>query len=246
MTVIGDERARWDDLAGWWQEQFTDGVDPEYEEQILPIAEEALQGSRLVLDVGCGEGQVSRRVSATGARVIGVDLSVEQIVEAARRQGGPHYAQAPAHALPFADATFDAVVVCLMLEHIDVLEPVLAEFARVLEPGGRLIVFLNHPLLQTKDAAWVIDYNFEPPERSWRIGPYLHEGSFVDQVEKGVFVRFVHRPLSRYVNGLLDAGFALTRMEEPAPPEGFIAIAEEYREQAAIPRLLVLRATKGA
>ena len=57
---------------------------------------------------------------------------------------------------------------------------------------------------------------------------------------------FVHRPLSVYINALIDAGLVLGRMLEPAPPEGFLAIAEEYRDAADIPRLLYLRADKPA
>ena len=55
-----------------------------------------------------------------------------------------------------------------------------------------------------------------------------------------MFIPFVHRPLSRYLNAMVDAGFNLKRMVEPAPPEGFLAKAASYREAAAIPRLLVL------
>jgi len=54
----------------------------------------------------------------------------------------------------------------------------------------------------------------------------------------------VHRPLSVYVNALVAAGLYLTKMIEPAPPAGFLEKAEEYRQAAAFPRLLVLRAGK--
>ena len=57
----------------WWQDEFTDGADPEYEEQILPLIDRHLAGHRRVLDVGCGEGQVARRAVGLGAEVVGVD-----------------------------------------------------------------------------------------------------------------------------------------------------------------------------
>jgi hypothetical protein len=57
---------------------------------------------------------------------------------------------------------------------------------------------------------------------------------------------FLHRPVSRYVNAMIDSGLYLDRMEEPAPPPGFLAIAEEYREAASIPRLLFLGAVKSS
>ena len=71
----------------------------------------------------------------------------------------------------------------------------------------------------------------DPPEQYWRIGPYLVEDETIEEVEKGVFIRFIHRPLSRYVNALADHGLLLERMDEPAPPPGFLALAPEYAER---------------
>ena len=84
----------------------------------------------------------------------------------------------------------------------------------------------------------------DPPEQYWRIGPYLVEDTSLEEVDKGVFIPFVHRPLSRYVNAMIAAGLLVTRMEEPPPPPGFLGRADEYREAATIPRLLFLRAEK--
>ena len=57
-------------------------------------------------------------------------------------------------------------------------------------------------------------------------------------------IRFVHRPLHRYVNALVAAGLYVTRMDEPAPPPGFLAQAPEYEDAATVPRLLYLRTVK--
>jgi ubiquinone/menaquinone biosynthesis C-methylase UbiE len=234
----------WETHAGWWQDGFTEGADPEYTEQILPLADEWLAGRARVLDVGTGEGQLARRLSASGAAVVGVDPTMAQIEEAARRGGGPTYVRSGAAALPFSDGSFDAVVACLVFEHIDDVDDAIGEVARVLEPGGRLVFFLNHPLLQTPGSGWIDDQILDPPEQYWRVGPYLTEASTIEQVEKGVFIRFVHRPLGRYVNALADAGLVLERMVEPAPPPGFLARADEYVDAATIPRLLLLVARR--
>jgi hypothetical protein len=66
----------------------------------------------------------------------------------------------------------------------------------------------------------------------------------MEQVEKGVFIRFVHRPLHRYVNAMAGQGLLIEHMVEPAPPAGFLAQAPEYLEAASIPRLLLLVARK--
>jgi SAM-dependent methyltransferase len=235
----------WEQQAGWWQEGFTAGADPEYEEQILPLAAEELAGAAHVLDVGCGEGQVGRLAAAVGAtHVFGVDPTWNQLVVAQQRAGGPAYARAGADALPFPAGAFDAVVACLVFEHIRAVDAAIAEVARVLRPGGRFVFFLNHPLLQTPGSGWIDDQVLDPPEQYWRIGPYLVEDETIEQVEHGVFIPFIHRPLSRYVNAMAANGLLIERMEEPAPPPGFLARAQEYADAATIPRLLFLRSRK--
>ena len=243
MTEPADDL--WETHAAWWIDGFTDGADPEYVEQILPLAAEHLRGAADVLDVGCGDGQVSRLAVRGGAtRVVGVDPTRNQLVTATARAGGPAYARSGAAALPLRSASFDAVVACLVFEHIRDVDAAIAEVGRVLRPGGRFLFFLNHPLLQTPSSGWIDDQMLDPPEQYWRIGPYLVEDETIEEVEKDVFIPFIHRPLSRYVNAMAGAGLLIERMEEPAPPPGFLARAEEYEAAATIPRLLFLRAHK--
>jgi SAM-dependent methyltransferase len=233
----------WERNARWWQDSFTDGADPEYEEQILPLAAECLAGATRVLDVGTGEGQVARLATRLGAELVaGVDPTRAQLRVAAERAGGPIYLRADAQHLPFADATFDATVACLVFEHLPDHRPPIAEIARVLAPNGRFVFLLNHPLLQAPNSGWVIDHILD--EQYWRIGPYLPVDVTLEELAPGVMLPFVHRPLSQYVNIMAAHGLLIERMEEPAPPEGFLAKADEYRAAATIPRLLVLLARK--
>jgi SAM-dependent methyltransferase len=237
-------RELWERHAAWWQAGFTGGADPEYEEQILPHIKAELTGAKRVLDVGCGEGQVARLAgSVDGVElVVGVDPSYAQVTEAARRGGGVRLARSEASGLPFPDATFDTVIACLVFEHVTALDEAIGEVGRVLAPGGVFVFLLNHPLLQTPGSGWIDDTILE--EQYWRIGPYLVEDVSLEEVEKQVWIPFVHRPLSRYVNAMVAAGLYVTSMAEPPPPAGFLARAEEYKEAASIPRLLALRAEK--
>jgi SAM-dependent methyltransferase len=234
----------WETHAHWWQAGFTDGADAEYTEQILPLAAEHLEGARRVLDVGCGEGQVARLLAPHADVVVGADPTRAQLALAVRRGGGPRYVRANASDLPFADRSFDAVVACLVFEHVQAMDEAIAEVGRVLEPMGRFGLFLNHPLLQAPGSGWIDDRVLDPPEQYWRVGAYLSEDVAVEQVEPGVFIPFVHRPLSRYINAMAETGLLVERMEEPSPPPGFLARALEYPDAATIPRLLFLRARK--
>jgi SAM-dependent methyltransferase len=238
--VDGEEL--WEHNALWWQRGFTEGADAEYEEQILPLVDEHLRGARRVLDVGCGEGQVARRIARLGAKVVGVDPSPTQIRTATRRGGGPCYAQARAEQLPCADASVDAVVVCLALEHVDPFEPAIAEIARVLAPGGRFVFFLGHPLLQAPGSCWVDDVTFG--EQYWRVGPYLPDDVAVDEVAPGVHLPFAHRPLSRYVHEMGRVGLLVEDMVEPPPSSDVLGMTDAIAHADTIPRLLVLRARR--
>ena len=234
----------WERTAGWWQDEFTDGADPEYEEQILPLVHRHLGAATRALDVGCGEGQVARRVAGHGGAVVGVDPTPGQLATAAARGAGVRYARAAAEALPFATAAFDAALICLTLEHLDPFEPAVHEVARILEPGGVLCLFLPHPLLQAPGSGWIDDRILD--EQYWRVGPYLPDDVAMEEVAPGVRLPFMHRPLSRYINVMADRGLLVERMVEPPPPPGFVARAPEYAEAAAMPRLLLLRARKHA
>ena len=64
-----DREDLWETHADWWINGFTDGADPEYEEQIIPLAVEELTGFGTVLDVGCGDGQISRALARAGCTV---------------------------------------------------------------------------------------------------------------------------------------------------------------------------------
>lgn len=234
----------WENNAEWWQRGFTQGADPEYEEQIIPLLLSNLSGSRSVLDIGTGEGQLSRvAASVPGVeRVVGIDPIWEQISEASRRGSGIGYAKAAASAVPFMDSSFDTVIACLVFEHVADLSKAISEVSRVLMPGGRFLFFLNHPLLQTPGSGWIDDQIIG--EQYWRIGRYLEEERSVEEVEKDVYIPFIHRPLNVYMNTMAENSLLLTRMEEPSPPQGFLDRAPEYYEAAYIPRLLFLRLAK--
>ena len=201
--------------------------------------------ARVVLDVGTGEGQVARAIAAGfGWPVLGCDTSWGQLTEARRRGGGPRYVGGSAGALPMRDSSLDAAVACLLLEHVADLEVVLGELARVLRPGGCLLVVLNHPIVSTPGSGWIDDHMVDPPEQYWRLGPYLPEATTTEEVARGVDLTFHHRPLSRYLNAASELGLYLTHMGEPPPPDGFVALAPELSEQATMPRMMLLELTR--
>jgi SAM-dependent methyltransferase len=97
---------------------------------------------RRVLEVGCGWGELAAWLAAeTGAEVVAVDLS-PRMVELARERGVDARV-GDVQELPFADASFDVAVAAWMLYHVPDLDRALAELARVVRPGGRLVAVTN-------------------------------------------------------------------------------------------------------
>jgi 2-polyprenyl-6-hydroxyphenyl methylase / 3-demethylubiquinone-9 3-methyltransferase len=92
------------------------------------------------LDIGCGGGFLAEEFAKLGCDVMGIDPSAPSIAQAAAHAADAGltimYRVASGEALPFADATFDIAYCCDVLEHVDDLDKVIAETARVLKPGG--------------------------------------------------------------------------------------------------------------
>ena len=136
------------DLMEWYHDTFSfRGQLRELRQRTATMAR--LQPGDAVLDVGCGTGtlalEVARRVGSAG-RVAGIDPGTEQIAraraKATRRHLPIEFQVGVIEQLPFPDATFDVVLSTLMIHHVPapIKRQGLAEIARVLKPGGRLVM----------------------------------------------------------------------------------------------------------
>jgi SAM-dependent methyltransferase len=235
--------AEWECHADWWQREFTGGADAEYAEQILPLIDASLPSSGRVLDLGSGDGQVTRLVADRVGLAVGVDAVRAQVEHAAARGSGS-FLPARLSDLPVRSGSCRAVVACLVLEHVADLDTAMAEAARVLESDGRLVVVINHPILQTPGSGWIDDQLVDPPEQYWRIGPYLPEVTTVEEVDDGVDLTFHHRPLHRYINGASACGLLLEHLEEPVPPRSYLERYWSFPAAVTVPRLALLRFRK--
>lgn len=148
-----------------------------------------------VLDAACGTGRYALRLAQAGARVRSVDASEEMLAVARRKRDELGLAidlqTAELTALPYPDASFDAAVCALALCHLPDLRPAVAELARVLRPGGRLVISDFHPL------CLLIGWRtcFRRPEATYMVENYLHL-------------------IQEYVGALLATGLILTELRE--------------------------------
>ncbi|WP_420081449.1 SAM-dependent methyltransferase [Streptomyces sp. JL4002] len=142
---------------GYWDTPDSEATIEEAMDRLTDVFIDWLKvdGSSHVLDLGCGVGGPGLRlVSHTGARVTGISISEEQVKTANRlaAEAGladrASFQHGDAMKLPFADASFDAVMALESICHMPDRQQVLTDAARVLAPGGRLVltdVFERHP-----------------------------------------------------------------------------------------------------
>jgi SAM-dependent methyltransferase len=149
------------------------------------------------LDAACGTGRHTAHLRRLGHRVIGMDASPQMLARARERLPDVGFQQADLHRLPLPDNVVDTVVCALALTHVPELAPVLDEFARVLRPGGHLVISDAHLLA-----------SYLRPTIPRRHGP---DGRPSLPAEH-------HRPLSAYLAAALPAGFQVRHCEEPLRP----------------------------
>lgn len=192
---------------------------------------------RATLEIGCGEGRVSRDLAARGHTVTGVDITPALVELAVEADPGSAYLVGDAEVLPFPDASFDLAVAYNSLMDVDDMPAAVSEAARVLEPGGRLCACITHPLM---DAG-----SFEG-ERFVIEESYLAKRSFEGTFERdGLELTFRGwcYPLEAYSHALEDAGFLIEAIREPEPGADAPAALDHH---ARIPIFLMFRALKPA
>lgn len=175
---------------------------------------------RRLLEVGCGAAQCARWVVGQGARVVGVDLSIEQLRHGRtldhRTGTDVTTVQADAERLPFADAVFDVAFSAFgAILFAPDLRALLGEVARVLRPGGRWVFSVTHPF------RWCFPDDPGPAGLRASI-PYWHAAPYVEYDEGGEpsYVEH-HRTIGEYVRTLAGAGFVVADVVEPEWPDGF-------------------------
>jgi SAM-dependent methyltransferase len=169
-------------------------------------------GPGAALDVGCGEGRVSRLLRSRGWHVTAAD-PVPAFIDAARAEDSADaYVLAPAAALPFADMSFDLAVAYNVLMEVEDVPAAVREIARVLRPTGTLFVSIVHPFADRG--------RFETPDRFVLDETYFGRRRFEGAEEvDGLTMHFAgwSQPLEAYAAAFEAAGLAITALREPVP-----------------------------
>jgi SAM-dependent methyltransferase len=160
-----------------------------------PVVAEYLSGREpgVALDAACGTGRFAEFLARRGHQVIGVDSSPGMLAHARRRVPDGEFHVAKLDRLPLPDDSVDVIVCALALVHVPRLPPVMAELARVLRPGGDLVISDIHHELVTRGS--VITAR-GPAGEPCIVDTYRHQ-------------------LGDYLRAALSVGLQVKRCEEP-------------------------------
>ena len=246
----------WDRNAHIWARQVRAGYDS-YREYYNTPAFVAFIGDisgKTVLDAGCGEGYNTRIFARSGANLTGVDVS-EQMIELARDEEareplGIRFEVASMNDLcVFADDAFDMVVSTMALMDCADYDGAVAEFARVLRPGGTLAFSVTHPCFANDPREWHRDEEGNacelvtgPYRQASRIAEWTF-GAAPDHEREPFQVPTFSRTVAEYLNPLAANGFCLKRILEPEPTDAACAKEPRLRKHKYFPQSMMVMAT---
>ncbi|MFZ2303978.1 MAG: class I SAM-dependent methyltransferase [Minisyncoccia bacterium] len=223
----------WGGVAHWYDTMLA-GDDTYQAKVILPniLRAMAIKKGEKVLDLACGQGFFTRAFFAEGADATGVDLG-KQLILIAKKESRRASADTARHdsaesdikyfphsaedLSSFEDGSFEKIAIVLAIQNIEAPHKVFKECSRVLVPGGKLFLVLNHPAFRIpKASSWGFDEEAKTQYR--RIDSYMSESKV--EIEMNPSKRdskttlSFHRPLQYYFKALANNGFAVARLEE--------------------------------
>jgi len=180
-----------------------------YYERPATLALAGEVAGRRILDAGCGSGPLFAALRDRGAIVTGLDSSAEMLKLARRRLGDDADLQMAdlSRPLPFPHGAFDDVFVSLVLHYLEDWTAPLAELRRVLRPGGRLIMSVNHPITGHPLTRPGADY--------W--ATYQWSDEYTTSSGHSYVLTYWHRPLPAMIDAFTAAGFRIAAIDEPLP-----------------------------
>jgi SAM-dependent methyltransferase len=217
----------WDSSAQAWIADMGEAGDYARAHVLDPPMAELVQAGRFTsaLDVGCGEGRFCRMLRGWGIDATGMDPTDALLARARALDPGGAYLIGRAETLPFPDAAFDLVVSYLTLIDIPDVTAAIGEMARVLRPGGSLLIA---NLTSFNTAGPPTGWTREGGEPRFPIDHYLKErAQWVSW--RGIRILNWHRPLETYMRLLLCQGLVLRHFSEPSPRGGDPERAVRYR-----------------
>jgi ubiquinone/menaquinone biosynthesis C-methylase UbiE len=251
----------WNDVSDWYDQLVGESGSEYHKEVVLPgtLRLLAMQPGDHALDLACGQGVLCRLLASKGVHATGVDSAPELIRSARERAVNPATPMTGSMEFHIADAReigflpadhFKAAACVLAIQNMHPIGPVLSGAARVLKPGGKLVLVMMHPCFRgPKETAWGWDEKLKVQYR--RVDRYLlprktpivtHPGK-----DPGKYTWSFHKPIESYVKSLRTAGLLIDVIEEwPSHKKSTSGPRSpaENRAREEIPMFMAIRALK--
>lgn len=250
-------REAWEVNAAHWDARMGEGNRWNID-LIRPAVERALElrPGEVVLDAGCGNGQVSRWLADQGANVIAFDFS-ERLIELARTRSAAYGGRVAYHVVDGADrdavlalgeGRFDAVVSTMALMDMAEIAPLIEASRGLLKTGGRFVFAVPHPCFNTTGSSLLAERLEIADGRArveYAVKVCRYKSGAIGRAEamsgQPVLQYYFERPLEALLGAFFRRGFSLDYLEEPAfarddAPEGL-----HWRNLPEIPPVLVCR-----
>lgn len=233
-VILGAVSEGWEWQAADWLEWARRPGHDSYWTSTRPFTFSLLPGAgRATLDLGCGEGRLTRDLADAGHQVVGIDASPSLIEHAAAAHPDGAYRVADAMRLPFGDDSFDLVVSQHSLQDIDDMPAAVRQASRVLSADGSFVAVIEHPIAtagewehREADARFVVER------------PYGDERLLDRPLERdGLRMNFRswHRPLQAYADAFASADMTIERFVEHYAPESPAVVSATALSRDASP-----------
>lgn len=197
---------------------------------------------KIVLDAGCGSGIYAREMAKRGASVIGIDIS-DTMIEIASSETPSElnisYHVGNLYQLDLETDSIDFIICNYVLENIQNIAEVFAEFYRVLKPGGQCLYSISHPIRA------MAKRENQNGQEIWLLDNYYDNGIRVSEFVEGMKIKKYKRTLSEYMTTCIKTGFIINEFCEPQPViSGKENDVKAYNIAMRLPQLLIVKMRK--
>lgn len=201
--------------------------------------------SKTILDLGCGTGELSKKLSKNAKDILGIDISQKMLDVANKNNNNINikYKNLPMENINILNQKFDVVVSSLAFHYIENFQKLIIDISRLLKKRGSLIFSQEHPMITAYmgERNWISD--LKGNKLYWPVSNYNDEGLrsetwFIENVQK------YHRTLSTIINTLIENGFEIERIFESKANDELIKTNPKFLKGKNISNFLFIKAKK--